>query len=358
MDFFVVVIAGGKGTRFWPLSRVKKPKQFLPIISDKTMIEETIHRLLSEVPSSNIFTIANSEQTQIIKCLLPNIPEENFLVEPQGKNTAPSLMLATAAIYLENPRAVLAVLPADHLIKDSSLFLKKLKVSAAAAAKGEHLITFGIPPTYPSTGYGYIRFSQENPLSVQGENFFHVQGFKEKPDYKQAQTFVEDGNYYWNSGMFLWRAEVFAKKLRSFSPDIFPYWEKILKALRYKNDAKIASIFKEIPSISIDFALMEKAKGIMMCKGEFGWSDVGSWSSLADIWAKDKYGNNFRTDSIVLDSENCLVYNPQKITALIGVKDIIVVNTEDALLICRKDQDQKVKNIVGIIEKKGKIEHL
>jgi len=358
MDFFAVIMAGGKGTRFWPLSRVKKPKQFLPIISEKTMIEETIHRILSQVDHSNIFTIANSEQTKIMKNLLINIPEENFLVEPQGKNTAPSLMLATAAIYLKNPKAVIAALPADHLIKDSSLFLKKLKASAAAAAKGEYLITFGIPPTYPATGYGYIEFSQENSLRIKGEDFFHVKGFKEKPDYEKAQTFLKVGNYSWNSGMFLWKAEVFAKKLRSFSPKMFPYWKKILEALRYKDNAKIVSIFEDIPSISIDFALMEKAKGILMCKGEFGWSDVGSWSSLADIWTKDKYENNFKADGIVLDSKNCLVYNPHKVTALVGVKDLIVVNTEDALLICRKDEDQKVKRIVEIIEKKGKIEYL
>ncbi|NIO48787.1 MAG: NTP transferase domain-containing protein [Candidatus Aminicenantes bacterium] len=358
MDIRAVIMAGGAGTRFWPLSRKKKPKQFLPIVSEKTMIEETVHRLLAKVPSNNIYTIANFEQTQVIRNLLPDLPEVNLLVEPQGRNTAPSLMLATAWIYLQNPKAVLAALPADHLIKDAPFFLKKLEAGATAAAKGENLITFGIPPSYPETGYGYIRFSPEKPLQFQDEPFFLVQEFKEKPEYEQAKNFLEQGNYFWNSGMFLWRADIFVQKLEKHAPSMFIYWQKILDALRNKDEARIASIFDEIPSISIDCALMEKAEGVLMGKGTFGWSDVGAWSSLADIWPRDKERNALRGESIILDSQNCLLYNPHKLTALIGVKDIIVVDTEDALLITKKNMDQKVKDVVEEIRQKGKAEYL
>ena len=358
MDIRAVIMAGGAGTRFWPLSRKKKPKQFLPIVSDKTMIEETVHRLLAKVPSNNIYTIANLEQTQAITGLLPDIPEENLLVEPQGRNTAPSLMLATASIYLQNPKAVLAALPADHLIKDPSLFLKKLEAGAAAAVKGENLITFGIPPSYPETGYGYIRFSPEKPIDFLDEPFFPVQEFKEKPEYEQAKNFLEEGNYFWNSGMFLWQADIFVQKLEKHAPSMFIHWQKILDALKNKDEAQIASIFEEIPSISIDYALMEKAEGVLMGKGTFGWSDVGAWSSLADIWPRDKQGNTLRGESIILDSQNCLLYNPLKLTALIGVKNIIVVDTEDALLITQKNMDQKVKEVVEKIKQKGKFEYL
>ena len=358
MDIRVVIMGGGTGTRFWPLSRKKRPKQFLPIISGKTMIEETVHRLLAQVPLTNIYTIANPEHTQVIRDLLPNLPDKNLLIEPQGKNTAPSLMLATACIYLQNSKTILAALPADHLIKDSSLFLKKLEAGAAAAAKGEHLITFGIPPVYPATGYGYIRFSQENPFQILEESFYAVQEFKEKPEYEQAKMFLKEGNYFWNSGMFLWQADVFAQKLEQHAPSMFPYWEKILDALKKEDRARLNSIFEEIPSISIDYALMEKAEGVLMCKGDFGWSDVGAWSSLADIWPQDKDGNALRGENIILDSKNCLMYNPRKLTALIGVKDIIVVDTEDVLLVCHKSQDQKVKDIVEKIRKKGKVEYL
>lgn len=358
MDIQVVIMAGGAGTRFWPLSREKRPKQFLPIVSDKTMIEETVHRLLRRVRLSNIYTIANLEQTQVIRDLLPNLPDENLLIEPKGKNTAPSLMLATAWIYLRNPKAILAALPADHIIKDTSEFLKKLEAGAAAAAKGDHLITFGIPPTFPATGYGYIQFSRENPIRILDEPFYKVQEFKEKPEYEQAKTFLEKGNYFWNSGMFIWQADVFVQKLERHAPPMFPYWKKILDALKNNNETQMASIFEEIPSISIDYALMEKAEGVLMSKGNFGWSDVGAWSSLADSWPQDKEGNARRGESIILDSQNCLLYNPHKLTALIGVKDLIVVDTDDALLISHKDQDQRVKDIVEKIKQKGKVEYL
>jgi mannose-1-phosphate guanylyltransferase len=358
MDIRAVVMAGGVGTRFWPLSRKKNPKQFLPIVSDKTMIEETVHRLLAMVPSNNIYVVSNFEQTQVIKGLLPDLPQDNLLVEPQGKNTAPALMLATARIYLQNPKAVLAALPADHLIKDAPLFLKKLDAGATVAATGENLITFGIPPAYPETGYGYIRFSSERPVHFLDEPFFPVQEFKEKPEYEQAKSFLEEGNYFWNSGMFLWQADIFVQKLEKYAPSMFPYWKKILDALKNKDDTRIASIFEEIPSISIDYALMEKAEGVLMAKGTFGWSDVGAWSSLADIWPQDNKGNALKGESIILDSQNCLLYNPHKLTALIGVKDIIVVDTEDALLITQKNMDQKVKDIVEKLKQKGKVKYL
>ena len=358
MDMRAVIMAGGAGTRFWPLSRESKPKQFLPIISEKTMIEETVHRLLPQVPKSNIYTIANFEKTKVIKDLLPDLPEKNLLIEPQGKNTAPSLMLATAWIYLQNPKAILAALPADHLIKDTSLFLKKLEAGALAASQGEHLITFGIPPTHPATGYGYIQFSQENALQIHEESFYTVQGFQEKPEYEQARDFIEKNNYFWNSGMFLWQTDVFAQKLELYAPSMFSYWKKILDALKNKDKDLLNSIFEEIPSISIDYALMEKAEGVLMTKGDFGWSDVGSWSSLADIWPQDKEGNTLRGKNIIFNSQNCLLYNPQKLTALIGVKDIIVVNTEDALLVCHKSDDQKVKDIIKKIKQKDKTEYL
>lgn len=358
MEIRAVIMAGGVGTRFWPLSRKKFPKQFLPIISEKTMIEETVLRLLPLLSPDKIYTIANLEQTQTIRKLLPELPAENLFVEPQGKNTAPSLMLATAQVYLQNPEAVVVALPADHLIKNPSLFLKKLEAGASLATEG-FLITFGIPPTYPATGYGYIHFSEENPHQIQEETFYTVQEFKEKPEHEQAKQFLEAGNYSWNSGMFLWRASVFAQKLENYAPSMFPYWERMLDALKNEKDRDIKTIFEEISAISIDYALMEKAKeGVLVCPGNFGWSDVGSWSSLMDIWPKDKNGNAIKEEGLIFNSRNCLSYSPHKLTVLIGIEDIIVVDTGDALLVCHKDQDQKVKKVVESLQKKGKKEYL
>lgn len=358
MDFRVVIMAGGTGTRFWPLSRQKKPKQFLPIISEKSMIEESVHRVLPLVPYPKIYTIANQEQTQSIRNLLPEIPESNRLVEPRGKNTAPSLILATATIHHQNPEAVVAALPADHLIKEDGIFLKKLKAGAEAASGSKNLVVLGIPPFFPATGYGYIRFSEKHSRQIGDERFFEVMEFKEKPELEQAQTFIEQGNYFWNSGMFIWQTSVFAQKLEQFAPDMCVYWRKTLSALEDKSTTQIEAIFDEIPSISIDYALMEKAQGVLMAKGDFGWSDVGVWSSLVDIWPRDDKGNALKGENIVLDAESCLLHNPQKLTALIGVKDLVVVNTEDVLLICHKEHDQRIKDIVEILKKKGKQKYL
>ncbi|MBU1474449.1 MAG: NTP transferase domain-containing protein [Acidobacteria bacterium] len=353
MDIRAVIMAGGIGTRFWPLSRRQKPKQFLPIISEKTMIEETVERLLPLIPSKDIFTIANRERSKALAQLIPSIPESNLLVEPEGRNTAPSLMLATAAVYLQNPEAVIAALPADHLIVDTSRFLQKLAAGGAAAASEEVLMTFGIPPTYPATGYGYIHFKADAPQSHSGEDFFPVVRFKEKPQYELACDFIKQGTFFWNSGIFLWRASVFADKLKTCSPQFFVHWTALLNAFKSGDAGRLGEVFRQIPATSIDYALMEKASGVLMGRGDFGWSDVGSWSALADIWDRNEQNNTFRGKVLALDSTDCLAYSPRRLTALVGVKDLLVIDTEDALLICHSTADQKVKDVVDVLKKEG-----
>ncbi|MBM3285685.1 MAG: hypothetical protein FJY81_07405 [Candidatus Aminicenantes bacterium] len=351
--FYAVIMAGGRGTRFWPLSREKRPKQFLPITSHRTMIEETVERLLPLLPYSSIFTISDASQAKLIRKLLPRLPGRNILVEPQGKNTAASLILATACIYQRDPGAVAAALCADHLIAKRDVFLQKLEASAEAAAKEEAIVTFGIPPAYPATGYGYIEISRGKTRDIRGERFYAVRRFKEKPDLGQARKFVADGRHFWNSGMFIWRADVFGRKVERYAPDFYPYWKRILRALKKKDGREIRAVFKEIPALSIDYALMERAEGVLMNRGDFGWSDVGSWSALAEIWPRDEAGNSLYGDSLVMDSTNCLLYSPDKLTAIVGLKDLIIVETKDALLVCRRDQDQRVRDILEALRKKN-----
>ena len=357
-DIRAVIMAGGSGTRFWPLSRRKSPKQFLPIVSERTMLEETARRILPLVPLRRIYTIANAVQTRTIRRLLPRLPAGNFLVEPAARNTAPSLILATARIFLENPKAVVAVLPSDHLITDGAVFRKKVAAAAAAAEAEDALITFGIPPTFPSTGYGYIHYRKGGARKYLGEPFREVVEFKEKPSVEKAVAFLREGGYAWNSGMFFWRADVFAGKLERFAPEFYATWISILAALQSGSRSRVASVFAGIPAISIDYALMEKARGVRMTEGNFGWSDVGAWSSLADIWDRDQAGNAVKGALAAIDSRNSVVHNPGRLTALIGVEDLVIVNTKDALLVCRRDRDQHVKQVLELLAKIGKTDYL
>jgi mannose-1-phosphate guanylyltransferase len=348
-----VIMAGGSGTRFWPLSRRSRPKQFLPIATPRPMIVETVERLLPLLPYESIYTISNRSQAAMIRSLVPGLPARHVLVEPMSRNTAASLILATARVYRQNPGAVVFALPADHLIARPDVFRRKLVAAAEAAAGGEVIVTFGIPPTFPATGFGYIHYSSRNTLRIKDEVFCPVLRFKEKPDLERARKFLRQGRHAWNSGMFIWRADVFARKLKQHAPDFYPFWQRILKALGKKDRGEIGRVFREIPATSIDYALMERARGVLMNEGDFGWSDVGSWAALADIWPKDEAGNSIRGESLVLDARRCLIYSPRRMAAVVGLDDIIVVDTEDALLICRKERDQAVKDIIESLRKRG-----
>jgi mannose-1-phosphate guanylyltransferase len=358
IDIRAVIMAGGSGTRFWPLSRKRRPKQFLPIVGSRSMLEETAERIRPLIPRARIYTVANAAQTKVISRLLPRIPKDNLIVEPRARNTAPSLLLATARVYRRNPRAVVAVLPSDHLIADAPAFLKTLQAAAAAALRTKALVTFGIPPTFPSTGYGYIHFRRDGARTIGGEAFHPVESFREKPDAATAAKFLRSGDYFWNSGMFVWRADAFADALARHAPALRIFWDHILESLGAGPAGKrrLAAVFDEVPSISVDYALMEKAEDVLVAKGDFGWSDVGAWSSLADIWPADGAGNAAKGEVAAVDSGGTICYNPGRLTALIGVRDLVIVNAGDALLVCRKDQDQRVREIIELLSKKGRAE--
>ena len=358
VDLRAVILAGGRGTRFWPLGRANKPKQFLPIAGRKPMIVETVDRVRPLIPPERILMVADAAQTRSLRRLFPEMAGKNFVVEPLARNTAPSLMLATARVWLDNPEAVVAVLPADHLIGEPKKFLEKLGAAAAFAAADPSIVTFGIRPTYPATGYGYIHFSKNRPRRMGRQVFYPVRAFREKPGLALARRFLASGAHAWNSGMFVWRADVFVHKLEAYAPDLLPFWKRMVEALKEKDAKMLADVFAKIPAISIDYALLEKVRGVVVCPGDFGWSDVGAWSSLFDVWDADGAGNVARGDCLVLDSQGCLVYNPGRLTALVGVSGLIVVEAGDALLVCPSDQDQRVREVVEILRRRKKVRYL
>lgn len=354
LDIRAVILAGGRGTRFWPLGREARAKQFLKIAGPEPLLVETVRRVRPLVPPGRMTLVADAAQTRPARKLLPWLPKTSFVVEPEARNTAPALMLATARVWLEDPEAVVAVLPADHLIRDRARFLARLRAGAEAASRHDALVIFGIPPASPATGFGYIRHDRRAGRKIAGTIFYPVLGFKEKPDLAKAVEYVASGDYAWNSGMFLWRAGVFAEKLRRFAPALEPAWTAIVAALRTKSAAALGRAFRLAPALSIDYALMEKAEGVLVADGDFGWSDVGSWSTLRGLWPRDGAGNAVRGETLAVEAADCLVWNPGRLTALVGVRDLVVVNAGDALLVCGASRDQKVRDIVGLLKKNPK----
>lgn len=350
-DVRAVILAGGRGTRFWPLGRSNRPKQFLRIAGRDPMLLEAVRRVRPLVPARRLTLVADAAQTRMARKLLPRLGAASFLVEPEARNTGPALMLATARVWLDNPEAVVAVLPADHRIGDAPRFLRALRAGVEAAARERVIVTFGIPPTYPATGYGYIRHDRGAGRKIAGTVFYPVEAFKEKPNLALADEYLASGDHAWNSGMFVWRAGVFAEKLERFAPELAPAWAAMVSALRTGSAAGLRSAFALAPALSIDYALMEKAEGIVVADGVFGWSDVGAWSSLFDVWPRDANGNACRGETLTLDAKGCLVWNPGRLTALVGVRDLIVVEAGDALLVCDASLDQRVKDVVESMKK-------
>jgi mannose-1-phosphate guanylyltransferase len=357
---YVVIMAGGSGTRFWPLSRAKTPKQLMSVFGGQSMLQRTVERVLSLAPQ-RIMVITNALQAEETRRQLAGytaIPID-IIAEPIGRNTAPAIALAAAIIGHHDPESTMIVLPADHYIRNEVEFCRIVKASVEAAASGS-LITLGIEPTRPETGYGYIEAGTAQGSST----VFPVRRFVEKPDAARALEFLEAGNFYWNSGMFIWKTVAIKAELAAQMPELsaavegmsFPAaaWE--LAPLQPQIDALYSSIKGE----SIDYGVMERAASVKVIPASFGWSDVGSWSALPEVIDPDKDGNiAIATKGLIsIESRGSLVYADGKIVALVGVDNLIVVATDDALLVCAQERAQDVKKIVETLQKTGREEYL
>ncbi len=355
---YAVIMAGGQGTRFWPRSRRSRPKQLVNIIGHTTMVEQTVARISPLIPPERIVVVAGQAYRDLLGTCLSQLPPENLLFEPVGRNTAACVAWAALWVQQRAPRAVMAVLPADHNIRDEADFLRVLQTAAAVAGTFGRLVTIGIRPTHPDTGYGYIQLDSER-LPVGGHDVFKVARFIEKPPREKAEQFLADGHYLWNSGMFIWRVDSILGELRRHLPDLTAGLEAAKDALASRMWAQaVSDVYPRLPSISIDVGVMERAQDVWVVPGHFGWSDVGSWRALSELLPQDAHGNVVVGEHRGLDTSGCFIYSPKKLVATIGITDLVVVETDDALLICPKGRDQEVRKLVESLEREGRDELL
>jgi len=352
-----VIIAGGSGTRFWPESRKKRPKQLLSIAGEKSLLRGTVERILDLIPTERIMIVTVADQSRQILDELPELDPAAVLLEPFGRNTAPCIALSAYRLASVDPDAVMLVLPADHLIGDSTAFLKKVEIGVGIAESRDVLITFGIRPKRPETGYGYIKTG----LDFQPENFkgtYLVDQFVEKPDRATAEAYVQSGRYLWNSGMFMWRASTVVKAFERYLPDIHLLMTGIAGSFRTPDESKaVEGVYRDIQSVSIDNGIMEMADNVVVIPLDVAWNDVGSWPSLHEVWDSDSSGNSCRGQVVQTGSSNCIVSSRDKLVALVGVEDLIVVDTPDAILVCHKNASQRIKELQDLLPKCG-YEHL
>lgn len=350
---YASILSGGIGSRFWPLSRESTPKQLLNVAGVESLLKATIKRLDPLVPVDRISIITNDKQAEIIRLHLDfakGEPSPGYVLEPMGRNTAPAIGLAAIRLLDEDPQVVMAVLPADHLIKDGAAFRDALSAAYVVAEEGR-LVTFGITPTFPETGYGYIKSAREIVKNVDGFDVRKVESFVEKPGIEKAQEYLADGGYYWNSGIFVWKASRILEEMELHAPDIY----RALMDIRDGLDLKEA--YSKISPISIDHAILEKTDDCVVIEANFPWSDMGSWSSLSDVFTPDSNGNIIKGRVVDIDSSGSIIMGCDRVVASIGLNEMIVIDTPDATLVCPKDRAQDVREIVGIIKDKGFSEH-
>ncbi len=342
MKVTAVIMAGGKGERFWPRSRTSFPKQFLSLTSDgETMIQKTVRRILPVVDIEDVFVVTNADYVDIVKQQLPSIPSENILAEPCARNTAPCIALASAVIKSRYDDAVMLVLPSDHLIRYEEMYIDSLRQAIAVAEQGKSLVTIGITPDYPETGYGYISFSRI------GHGVYKADRFVEKPDIDKAKEYLASGKYLWNSGMFVWKLSSVMSAFEEFIPEIYEQIPKITEACGTPSfNEVLAGIFEKFPSVSVDFGIMEKASYIYVVPASFGWDDVGSWLAMERINRTNEFGNYISGDVITINTHKSIILGGKKLIAVVGMDNLIVVDTDDAMLICDKNSTQDVKKVI------------
>ncbi len=355
-------MAGGRGTRFWPLSRADRPKQLLKLFGEKTLIEETIDRIRSIIPPENIYIVTGQALLPAVKKAVGrSIPQRNVIAEPAARNTSPAIALACAYIRRKNPRAVVSILPSDHLIADRKKYTRLLATAYRVAKKEKRgLITFGIKPNYPETGYGYIERGEIYADRGSESCVFSVNAFKEKPDRTAAEAFLQSGRFYWNSGMFIWSLESYEANLSEVDQKLLHLYLAVAAARpgTRRQVAAVEALYREAEATSIDYALLEKARIVFVVEADMGWNDIGSWPSLEKLLDREGEEIFYNCRILTHSSRRSLAFSPGKLIVLLGVSDLIVVDTPDALLVCHRERSQDVKKIVEELQRRGLHQYL
>ncbi len=367
-DRFVIIMAGGRGERFWPLSREKMPKQLLTLFGKRSFLQQAVDRVLPLVPMKNIFIITNAAQAAEVRKQLPKLPKDNVVAEPMGRDTCAAVTLGAALVGARSTTGVMAVLPADHVIPEEKKFQQVLGDAFDLAAQGQAIVTIGIKPNEPATGYGYIQTGNELPTPAGAKKtktiFFKAERFVEKPDFATAQEYVNSGQYRWNAGMFVWSFVTVTNGLEKHQPEMFAACQRWFKVAN--NPAKLAKVlakeYPEIKKISIDYALMEKAQNVVVADGEFEWDDLGAWPALARHLKPDAEGNCAVGDFIHVDAARNIIFDARTKNrtpiAVVGLRDSILVQTDDAVLLAHKSQAQKIKELVKKLAEDAKLKKL
>jgi mannose-1-phosphate guanylyltransferase len=357
---YAVIMAGGVGSRLWPRSRGSMPKQFLDLLGERTMLQETVDRIEPLVSLARVLVVVGQEHAPTVQEQIPGLPAENIILEPGPRGTAPCIGLAAVALQQRDPDAVMAVFPADHRITDAAGFRQAI-AAAAEVARDDYLVTLGIAPTQPHTGYGYIQRG-ESLADANGLTPFAVQRFTEKPDAATARKFVDSGEYYWNGGIFIWQARTILAEMDRLLPELYAELQAVGQVWGHPECATaLAGAWQRVPQVTIDYGVMEKAARVAVVPVDIGWDDVGNWATLATFVQQDERGNTLRGagQAVMLDSENTYAYAAAgRLVATIGLEDFIVVDTPDALLICPKDRAQDVRDVVERLKAEGRQEYL
>ena len=344
-------MAGGIGSRFWPVSRMNYPKQFLDILNTgKTLIQQTYERYKKLVPEENIYIITTAEYVPIVKKQLPQVSEENILGEPSRKNTAPCIAYISFKLLKKDPLANLVVAPSDHLVLETDEFIKTAKRGLAFVSHNNAFITLGIKPTYPNTGYGYI----QHDTTAAAPDIFKVKTFTEKPSAELAKTFMASGDFLWNAGIFIWKVKNIITAFEKYLPEMYEVFAAEKEKFGTKEESSaIEQIYPQCTNISIDFGIMEKADNVYIIPSSFGWSDLGTWNSAWESMEKDYLGNAVTGKNVmIMDATKCIVHAPDnKLLVLQGLDDFIIVDTKDALLICKRDKEQEIKEYVAEVRR-------